>query len=62
MATVMDPVCKMVVNPKTTKFKTEYYGQTYYFCSEDCLKEFESNPEKYLSVSKTSTHSKHVEE
>lgn len=50
MAVVVDPVCKMVVNPKTTKIKTEYYGQIYYFCCENCLNEFEKNPEKYLST------------
>ena len=58
MPTVFDPVCKMAVNPKTTKFKTEFYGQTYYFCCQECLDEFEKDPEKYLPHSKTTTHSK----
>jgi len=30
------------------KYFTEYEGKKYYFCSQDCLDEFESNPEEYL--------------
>jgi Cu+-exporting ATPase len=30
---------------------SEYAGKTYYFCSEYCQKEFDLNPEKYLSPS-----------
>jgi len=26
---VLDPVCKMEVNPKATKWKSEYEGHTY---------------------------------
>lgn len=28
--------------------RTEYAGNTYYFCSEDCRKSFERKPQKYL--------------
>jgi membrane fusion protein, copper/silver efflux system len=43
-----DPVCNMGVDPKTPDVvKTEYRGETYYFCSEDCKKSFEANPERY---------------
>lgn len=28
--------------------KTEYKGDTYYFCCSGCKKKFEENPEKYL--------------
>lgn len=44
---VKDPICGMEVDPQTTTLKTEYQGQTYYFCSPGCKREFERNPEKY---------------
>lgn len=42
-----DPVCKMDVDEKTAKIKSEYKGKTYYFCAPGCKKEFDANPEKY---------------
>ena len=44
----VDPVCKMKVDEKTAKFKTEYKGKTYYFCAPGCKIAFEETPEKYL--------------
>ncbi len=44
----IDPVCGMTVDEKTAQYKTDYKGNTYYFCSPGCKKEFESEPEKYL--------------
>ncbi len=44
----IDPVCKMKVDERTAKFKSEYRGKTYYFCALGCKKEFENNPKKYL--------------
>ena len=44
-----DPVCKMEVDEKTARFKTEYHGKTYYFCAPGCKKAFEKEPEKYLN-------------
>jgi len=44
----IDPICGMQVDEKTAQFKTEYKGNTYYFCSAGCKKTFESEPEKYL--------------
>ena len=45
----IDPVCKMNVEEKTAKFRSEYKGRTYYFCAPGCKKAFDSEPEKYLS-------------
>ncbi len=42
------PVCGMDVK-KDTEIKTEYKGETYYFCSESDKKIFLGNPEKYRS-------------
>lgn len=45
---VKDVVCGMEINEKTSKWKTEYKGKTYYFCGPMCKLEFDENPEKYL--------------
>lgn len=52
-----DPVCGMDVDEKTATAKSEYKGQTYYFCSAGCKKSFDKEPEKY--VSKVTPPSKH---
>ena len=44
----IDPVCKMKVDEKTAKIKSEYKGKTYYSCAPGCKKEFDSNPKKYM--------------
>lgn len=45
---VIDLVCGMEVNKKTTKYKKSYQGKKYYFCSEMCRDHFEYDPEKYV--------------
>jgi YHS domain-containing protein len=47
---VKDLVCGMDVNPKTATNKSEYKGETYYFCSPGCKKSFDQNPEKYIKT------------
>jgi YHS domain-containing protein len=44
----IDPVCKMTVDEKTAKFKSEYKGNKYYFCAPGCKKAFDELPEKFL--------------
>jgi len=44
----VDPVCKMDVDEKSAKWKSEYGGKTYYFCAPGCKKLFEKDPQKYL--------------
>jgi xanthine dehydrogenase accessory factor len=43
-----DPVCGMTVEIATAQFKTDYNGQTYYFCARGCQRSFEAEPKKYL--------------
>jgi len=43
-----DPVCGMMVNEKTAKWKAAYVGRTYYFCAEACKRTFEKDPKKYV--------------
>lgn len=49
---VKDPVCGMDVK-ENSEFKSEYNGITYYFCSESCKKQFDSNPRKYIKEKKS---------
>ncbi|MBI5030343.1 MAG: YHS domain-containing protein [Chloroflexi bacterium] len=53
-----DPVCGMDVDPKTAACKSEFNGQTYYFCSKGCKATFDKNPEKFVGT-KSSEHSGH---
>ena len=43
-----DPVCGMDIDPKAAAGKSEYKGQTYYFCSLGCKKAFDKEPQKYV--------------
>ena len=42
-----DPVCEMEVDEERS-IKSEYEGITYYFCSQECKEEFDSDPEAYV--------------
>ena len=44
---LIDPVCGMQVDVDNT-FTLSYEGTAYYFDSEECLKVFQKNPEKFL--------------
>ena len=56
MAQVKDVVCKMMVDPETAPVKTEYKGETYYFCAPGCKVAFEKDPEKYLKAEGEDAH------
>jgi YHS domain-containing protein len=49
---VKDPVCGMEVNERHAGHRTQYRGDTYYFCSESCKAAFENHPEKYVDALK----------
>jgi YHS domain-containing protein len=61
MAQVKDPVCGMMVDRNTAQHKSEYKGQTYYFCAPGCKTAFDKEPEKYLAPNERSQqdHGKH---
>jgi heavy metal translocating P-type ATPase len=48
LPTVKDPVCGMDVDPATSRYRAEYDGQVYYFCSEGCRATFEVEPAAHL--------------
>ncbi len=55
----LDPVCGMEVDPKTALYKSEYKGQTYYFCAPGCKKDFDRNPEKYIKATQSDSGHEH---
>ena len=42
-----DPVCNMQVDEQSAAGRSQYQGQDYYFCSQDCKQKFDRNPEQY---------------
>ncbi|MBC7219546.1 MAG: YHS domain-containing protein [Hadesarchaea archaeon] len=43
-----DPVCGMFVDEKKAKFKSEFGGKVYFFCSARCKDNFDREPERYI--------------
>lgn len=46
-----DPVCGMNVrddNSNNNNLRSEFRGQSYYFCSDKCRQEFDRNPSSYV--------------
>jgi YHS domain-containing protein len=46
--TQRDPVCNMQVDEKNAAGQSDYQGQTFYFCSENCKEKFDENPQQYV--------------
>ena len=44
----IDPVCKMHVNISDAAGSLDYHNETVYFCSVDCEKKFEKDPDFYM--------------
>ncbi|MBI1972316.1 MAG: heavy metal translocating P-type ATPase [Candidatus Aenigmarchaeota archaeon] len=52
-----DPVCGMYVDEKNAVYKREKNGETFYFCSEKCLKEFEQPEVEYNKLKRVTAFS-----
>jgi Cu+-exporting ATPase len=50
---VHDPVCGMDIEPQSAFAKREHMGQTFYFCSQSCVDQFEKDPHRYVMTSAT---------
>jgi len=50
-----DPVCAMTVD-RSTPFRSEWRGQTYYFCGAGCKRRFDADPESFLDPSREPAH------
>lgn len=44
----VDPVCKRHVDIATAAASFDYHEETVYFCSVDCEKRFERDPQAYM--------------
>lgn len=44
-----DPVCKMEVKEGDAQYTSAQQGTSYYFCSADCKREFDAQPDKYMA-------------
>src|SRR6266540_4625016 len=51
--TVRDPVCGMNIEPQSAFAKREHMGQTFYFCSQSCVDQFDPDPHRYMATSAT---------
>ncbi len=49
-----DPVCNLEFDEDFEPVQTDYAGDTYYFCSEQCKRTFEAHPELYVPRAVTS--------
>ncbi len=54
-----DPVCGMNVDERTAPAKSEYKGQTYYFCAQGCKVAFDREPERYVQSQSGGQHQGH---
>jgi YHS domain-containing protein len=53
-----DPVCGLEVSAKKASKEnraTHYNGRTYYFCSEECKRQFEKNPSRFIKKTSEET-------
>lgn len=49
-----DPVCGMQVDEQQASekgLKSEFQGESYYFCAAGCKRQFDKDPEKFLGQS-----------
>jgi len=44
---VIDPVCRMAVDPQASDIQRSYQGRSFAFCSSACAEAFESAPDRY---------------
>ena len=50
---LIDPVCHMTVDPKSSAGSFEYEDHTYHFCCKHCLQKFSENPRQFLEPNLT---------
>jgi YHS domain-containing protein len=47
MPQVTDPVCGMSIDSVTAAGVSQYDGRTFYFCSEECKRQFDADPGRF---------------
>ena len=51
-----DPVCGMTVEPAKAAGSVDHGGETYYFCSQHCMKAFKADPQRYAGKTEGAPH------
>lgn len=46
---VRDPVCGMEINLENAEERSEYEGEVFYFCSDQCRNRFDEEPGKFVN-------------
>ena len=46
----IDPVCGMEIDEMHPEFQTQFAGRKYFFCSEECRREFGERPEEFVET------------
>jgi xanthine dehydrogenase accessory factor len=46
-----DPICGMTVAVSAAKYKSEFHGNSFYFCCSGCKQTFDKQPDKYVLAS-----------
>jgi YHS domain-containing protein len=49
MGKAKDPVCGTWIEPSTAAGRTTYESRDVYFCSDQCRRDFETNPAHYYN-------------
>ncbi|HEV2127928.1 MAG TPA: YHS domain-containing protein [Thermomicrobiales bacterium] len=47
MSRVTDPVCGRTIDTESAAARADYNGQTWWFCSERCHREFVTSPQQH---------------
>ncbi|MEO8257866.1 MAG: heavy metal translocating P-type ATPase [Acidobacteriota bacterium] len=47
---VLDPVCGMTISPDDAAGHLDHEGHTYYFCGESCVKQFRTDPGRFVDA------------
>ncbi len=50
-----DPVCGMELDPGQIEAQSNYQGEEYDFCSEECKRIFDQNPKEYVGNTPSQT-------
>ena len=45
---VRDPVCGMEINLENAEERSEYQGEIFYFCSDQCRNKFDKAPGRFI--------------
>ena len=45
-----DPICGMLVEVATTRYRSDWAGRSVYFCCRRCKETFDADPQRYAAA------------